>query len=61
MNWDKLATSTLVRNFRKSHSTIKYANLIKTEFSNEVSKDTKDIKPAFGIRPCHYIIQQAFF
>ncbi|CEF61493.1 Hypothetical protein SRAE_0000061600 [Strongyloides ratti] len=35
MNWDKLATSTLVRNFRKSHSTIKYANLIKTEFSNE--------------------------
>lgn len=59
--WDKLATSTLVRNFRKSHhinKTIPNIN-IKTEFNNEVVN--KDVKPAFGIRPCHYIIQQASF
>uniref|UniRef100_A0A0K0FHG9 Reverse transcriptase domain-containing protein n=1 Tax=Strongyloides venezuelensis TaxID=75913 RepID=A0A0K0FHG9_STRVS len=59
--WDKLATSSLVRNFRKFHSTNKSTINIKTEFNNDVVKDTKDVKPAFGIRPCHYIIQQASF
>uniref|UniRef100_A0A0N5CBN3 Integrase catalytic domain-containing protein n=1 Tax=Strongyloides papillosus TaxID=174720 RepID=A0A0N5CBN3_STREA len=59
--WDKLATSTLVRNFRKSHFSNKTTTIIKTESSIDVVKDTKDVKPAFGIRPCHYIIQQASF
>uniref|UniRef100_A0A0K0EVF4 Elongator complex protein 6 n=1 Tax=Strongyloides venezuelensis TaxID=75913 RepID=A0A0K0EVF4_STRVS len=47
--WDKLATFSLVRNFRKSHSCNKSTTNIKAEFSNDVVKDTKDVKPAFGI------------
>uniref|UniRef100_A0A0K0EG42 RNA-directed DNA polymerase n=1 Tax=Strongyloides stercoralis TaxID=6248 RepID=A0A0K0EG42_STRER len=56
--WDKLATSSLVRNFRKSRTTTTTSTLPKMEINTDHNNEAKSL---FSFRSCHYIIQQAQF